>query len=124
MACLNNLGEAAYALRDNDEARRFFAEALTIAQETHTLPLVLKVLVNLAALFAREGETNYAARLFGLARQHPASEQATREKARRLQDEVASLPDLVAPDAAEQSLDSVVTEVLAQLTRGTIAPSL
>jgi predicted ATPase/DNA-binding SARP family transcriptional activator/Tfp pilus assembly protein PilF len=124
MACLNNLGEVAYTLRDNERARRFFAEALTIAQETGTMPLVLKVLVNSAALFAREGETQYAAGLLGLARQHPASEQATRERAQRLLDEVAALSSLAAPNTAEQSLDSAVTGVLARLARGKTAPFL
>jgi predicted ATPase/DNA-binding SARP family transcriptional activator/Tfp pilus assembly protein PilF len=115
MACLNNLGEVAYALQDDDGARQFFAEALSIAQQTRTLPLVLKVLVNLAALFASEGETDYAAQLLGLASQHPASEQATREKAQRLLDEAASLPDVAAPQSAERSLDSVVTQLLARI---------
>ncbi len=112
MACLNNLGEVAYALQDDDGARQCFTEALTIAQETSTLPLVLKVLVNLAALFAREGETVYAATLLGLARQHSASEQAIRDKADRLLDQM----DIAAPAEIQESLDTVVAELLARIS--------
>jgi len=112
MACLNNLGEVAYARQDNDGARTHFAEALTVARETHTLPLVLKVLVNLAALFAQEGEQGYAVSLLRLARQHPAGEQAIQRKAERLLDEIGS----AAPADVGESLDGVVADVLARIS--------
>jgi predicted ATPase len=111
MACLNNLGEVTFALKENDRARQYFAEALTIAQETQTLPMVLKVLVNLAALVAEEGDIDYAAGLLGLARQHPSSEQAIRQRAERLLGEM----DIVAPAEITKPLDAVVAELLAQL---------
>jgi predicted ATPase/Tfp pilus assembly protein PilF len=125
MACLNNLGEVAYALQEDDTAKQYFAEALTIAHQTHTLPLVLKVLVNLAALFAQEGKTEHAAKLLELGRQHPASEQVTREKAERLLDQIVSLPAPAPPGMAKRSLDSVVTDVLVLLARSSdaLAPS-
>lgn len=111
MACLNNLGEIAHTLRDDDEAWRCFGEVLSIAQATQTRPLIFKILVNLSTLFVREGETDHAAELLALAQQHPASEQATREKAGRLMDEM----ELTPPDMTDRSLGEVVTEVLARI---------
>ena len=108
MACLNNLGETACALGDYQKATDRFAEALKIATETQTRAMLLKILVNLAVLFARRGQTERAAELLGLARHHPAGEQATQEKAERLLDEMGLVPpDHVPP------LDSIVAEILA-----------
>jgi predicted ATPase len=112
MACLNNLGEVAYALQDHGRARQCFAEALTIAKETHTLPLMLKDLVNLAPLFAQGGETDYAAALLARVRQHPASEQAVQQKAERFLDEM----DPAIPAEIEESLEAVVAALLARIS--------
>ena len=113
MACLNNLGEVAYVLRDIEAAKRHFAEALTIAMETQTLPLVLKVLVNIAPLLAQEEERGYTVKLLSLARRHPASEQAIQEKAQRLLDEMG----VTASGEVAESLDTVVAESLARISR-------
>jgi len=118
-ACLNSLGQVAQALHDNDVAKECFAEALTIAYETHTLPLGLKVLVNLADLFAQEGRTDYATDLLGLANQHDASEETTRNKARRLLDEMG-----LRPTGIDRSLEKVIVEVLGQVADGyPVSPS-
>ncbi len=112
MACLNNLGGTACALEDYQGARTCFAEAMKIATETQTLTLLLKVLVNLAILFAKEGQTDRAAELLGLVCQHPASEQVIQERAERLWDEMALVP----PDSVPRPLDVVVAEILAEIS--------
>ena len=112
MACLNNLGETACALEDYQGARAYLAEAMKVATETQTLTVLLKVLVNLAILFAKQGQRGQAATLLGLARHHPASEQATQEKAGRLLDEMGLVP----PDSVPRPLDVVVAEILAEIS--------
>jgi len=101
MACLNNLGETVCALDDYEGAKSYFSEAMKTASETQTLPMLLKTLVNLAVLFAGQGQTGRAVELLGLARQHPASEQATQEKAERLLHEMS----LVLPHDVPRPLD-------------------
>lgn len=118
MACLNNLGEIACALEDYESARTYFVEATELAKETRTLTVLSKVLVNLAVLLAKQGQTSRAAAILRLASRHPASEQATQEKAERLGDEMGiTLPD-TDPDGFEQSasLDVVVAEILAEIS--------
>jgi DNA-binding SARP family transcriptional activator/predicted ATPase len=114
MACLNGLGEIACALENCRQAKTYFAEALTIAVETQALTVALKILVNLALLFATQGQTSRAAALAEQARRHPACEQEVQEKAERLLDEIGPAP----PTSISKSLDQVVTETLA-----TISPS-
>ena len=72
----------------------------------------MKALVNLAVLFAKQGQTDRAVELLGLARQHPASEQAIRERAERLLDEMGLVP----PDSVSRPLDVVIAEVLAEIS--------
>ena len=112
ITCLNNLGESTCALEDYEEANVHFAEALKVAAEARASPMLIKVLVNLAVLFARQGQRDRAAALLGLARQHPASEQAIQEKAGRLLDEMGLVP----PDSVPGSLDVVVAEILAEIS--------
>jgi predicted ATPase/Tfp pilus assembly protein PilF len=112
ITCLNNLGEITCALEDYEEANVHFAEALKVATEARALPMLIKVLVNLAVLFAKQGQRDRAAALLGLARQHPASEQAIQEKAERLLDEMGLVP----PDSVPGSLDVVVAEILADIS--------
>ncbi len=109
MACLNNLGEAEYSGGDHEEAQRHFTEALTIARDTQTLPMVLKILLNLAVVFDGMGRRSQAAELLALVSAHEASEQAVQMRARRLLDEM----DPVFPDITHRPLEMVVAEVLA-----------
>jgi len=112
MVCLNNLGEIACRLRAYEEATAHFAEALKIAHATQTLPMALKVLVNVAALFAQQGHAKRAAVLLDVARRHPAGEQMTQTQAAQLLEEL----NLSAPENPPDSLDTLVEEVLAELT--------
>ena len=65
-----------------------------------------------ARSFVKQGQKYWGAALLGLARQHPASEQAIQEKAGRLLDEM----ELVPPDSVSQSLDVVVAKILADIS--------
>jgi predicted ATPase len=112
ITCLNNLGEITCALEDYEGANVHFAEALKVTTEARALPMLIKVLVNLAVLFAKQGQRDRAAALLGLARQHPASEQAIQERAERLLDEMGLIP----PDSAPSPLDVVVAEMLAEIS--------
>jgi len=112
MTCLNNLGEIACALEDYRGAMAYFAEVLKIVAEVRASPMLMKVLINLAILFAKQGRMGRAAALLGLARQHPASEQAVQERAERLLDGLGLIP----PDGTPGSLDALVAEILAELS--------
>ena len=112
MACLNNLGEIACATGNNERAKAYLAEALELAMETHTLAVLSKVLINVAVLFADEGETERAGALLSLIQRHPASEEATQEKAGRLLNEMGLAP----PGEDPKSLDVVAAETLTKIS--------
>jgi len=112
VACLNNLGETACALGDCVGAQAYLAEALEIATQTPVVAMQLKVLVNLAVLFARQGRRERAAALLGLGYHHPASHRETREKAERLLDEMG----ITLQDGSPRSSDMVVAEVLEEIS--------
>lgn len=114
--CLNNLGEIAVVNQHDWQARSYLAEALRLALETEMLIMVTKIMVNLAAYYARQGAPERAAALLGLIRHHPASEEDVRQKADRLWHELAlTLP---ASAATEDSppLEAVAMALLAELT--------
>jgi predicted ATPase/Tfp pilus assembly protein PilF len=116
MACLNNLGEIACTLENYRGAQTYFAEAIETAIQTQTLPIVLKALVNLAVLFAKQGQADRAAALAELARRHPACEQIDQEKAGRLFDEMGLTP----PAGAFRPLDQVTAEILAAISPNSV----
>lgn len=113
MVCLNNLGEIAIALNDWTSAQVHLAEALKITVQTHTLTILMRVLVNLAAFFAGQGRPDRAAELLGLVRRHPAGEQDIYKKAERLLAQMGLVP----PERT-RPLDSVVAELLADISGG------
>lgn len=108
LACLNNLGETACAVENYTAAQAHLAEALDIAAQIQVVAMQLKILVNLAVLFARQGQKERAATLLGLACRHPASHRETQEKAERLLDEL----NIPLPHRAPESLEAVIAEVL------------
>ena len=112
IACLNNLGQVACALEDYAAAKTYLAEALAITAEIQAIWELLKVLVTLSVLFGKQGQTDRAAALLGMARHHPASSTETQERAQRLLDEMG----LVAPAGDPDSLDSMVAEILAEIS--------
>jgi len=111
MACLNNLGETACAIEDYQAARAYLAEAMRVATETQSLTVLAEILVNVAILFAKQGQADQAAMLLKLASRHPASEQAVQKKAKRLMDEMGLTP----PEQLPASLDAAAAAALASL---------
>ncbi len=108
MTCLNNLGEIACAQNNCLDAQTHLTEALQIAQDTQTLTMATKILVNLAWLFAQQGSKPQAAVLLDLVRRHPASESDIRERAVRLLDGLGLAP----PSHTPGELDEVLKEIL------------
>lgn len=111
IVCLNNLGQTACALEDWEAARAYLAEGLRIATEIQELPVQFQILVNLAELLAKQGQAGRAARLLGLVRGHPVSDQWTQERAAQLAEEMG----LTLPLVDATALGSVVTEMLNEL---------
>jgi len=113
---LIRLGDLRLAQRNPLEALEHYRQALQIAMRRHDLPVMLDSLTGIAALRAQTGETARAAELLAFILNHPASEYATRSKARRLFDEVSvQLPpeSLAEADARAraETLEAVVASV-------------
>ncbi|MGC9393262.1 MAG: tetratricopeptide repeat protein [Anaerolineae bacterium] len=113
MTCLNNLGEIACTHNDCVEAQTHLTKALQIAQETQTLMMATKILMNLARLFAQQGLRNRAAVLLDLVRRHPASECDTQQKAEDLLEELG----LSVPCDSALSLEEVAAALLAEFQK-------
>jgi tetratricopeptide (TPR) repeat protein len=113
---LIRLGDLRLAQGNLPEALEHYRQALQIGMRRHDLPVVLDSLTGIAALRAQTGKTDGAAELLAFILNHPASEYATRSKARRLFDEVSvqlppeSLADAEARGQAE-TLEAVVASV-------------
>ncbi len=112
LACLNNLGEITCTLNDYTRARVYFAEGLKLAKQTQTVPVLLKILVNLAILLAKQGKGKQAAEILEIARQHPASEQSTQERAERLLHEM----ELASPGLAPGCIKAIVAKALKEIS--------
>jgi hypothetical protein len=99
---------------DYDQSRA--CRALQIASQRRDLPMRLDSLTGIAAIRAHVGEAARAAELLAFILNHPASEYATRSKARRLLDEVSaqlSLESLAEAEARGRAstLEIVVASV-------------
>jgi predicted ATPase/DNA-binding SARP family transcriptional activator/uncharacterized protein HemY len=112
LVCLNNLGETACTMEDFDTANTYLVEALRLASENQTMIVLTKVLVNLAALFAEQGQVDRSATLLAVARQQPGCEQDTKDKAKQMLSELEVAP----PEPPLPSLEAIVIEVLAELS--------
>ena len=111
--CLYNLGETAALVGDLAGGRKHLAEALALCAQTGDTALLLKVLINVAALYVREGRRAPAAELAAAVAGHSASEQDIRERANALAGELAAAP--VAP----RPLGALVEATLADLRQDT-----
>jgi tetratricopeptide (TPR) repeat protein len=111
---LNQLGQSCCVLGDYEASRKYLAEALQLAHQSGLTPIVLDILVNLAelgmqtkALQQAEKERQIEALdLLALVINHPAGEQATKDRARRL------LGDKVATLENGHTLDDTVAVLL------------
>jgi predicted ATPase/transcriptional regulator with XRE-family HTH domain len=81
---LNTMGEARASASDISDARKTFLNAIHLAVEAHTLPLVFDALVGLAYLHVQAGEHAQALELSICALNHPASTYEAKDRAKRL----------------------------------------
>jgi len=86
------------------------ARARNIIRKKEPMPPGQECL-DLVKQLKQEKAFGYARKLLGLARDHPASEQATQEQAQRLLNEMGLEP----PQSDPRPLESVVAEILAEL---------
>ena len=119
---LRGLGEVSSAEGEFEQARQLFREALELemAWQVVYIPLILEILVAVAELAARMGETQKAAEWLAYVAGQAGITAQTRDKANRLLDELVSqlLPQAMA--AARQrysggTLDEIVQAILQEL---------
>jgi tetratricopeptide (TPR) repeat protein len=115
MSCLTNLGRAACAIDDLAAARAYLAEALGIAHEAQTAVVQTEILTCLGSFFAKCGQRARAAELLALTSQHSASEQDVKQQALQLSEAL----ELILPESPPASLDSVVADILEELSSET-----
>lgn len=90
-ANLNGLAAVATAQEQYTEATHHLHQALTIAQQSAAIPLLLDILLQWATLVWRQGQIEQAVHLLHTVQQHPATKHATRANADRLLAEIAAL---------------------------------
>jgi predicted ATPase/DNA-binding XRE family transcriptional regulator len=112
-----------FAQGDDAEAARGWRAALRMAGETSGTFIALEALVGLAMLQAKQGDIGQASALLLMVLHHPASMQATKQRAERLQRELAAQLTSQQVEAVQayvqtKSFEAVVDEILkqAQLT--------
>jgi hypothetical protein len=110
---LNHLGDTCLAQGAHAEARQHFQAALQMAHDTQAIPIVLDALARLADLLAHDGERELAFDAAAQIMDHPASTAEVRRRARRLQADLACLPQFV--DAAHARHEHRSVEALAEL---------
>ena len=81
---LIGLGYTTCVLGEPEQSRQLFCQALELAMRAGRILEALDALVGLATLRAEEGEPEGAVELLSLASHHPATTQATRDRAREL----------------------------------------
>jgi hypothetical protein len=111
------LGWAALGSGDHQAAETYFYRVVQPASEAQWVPVVLEAVAGLAHLLATTGEPERAVELLALVLVHTASEQECKDRAARLQAELAAeLPPEVVEAAQERGrardLDATVGELL------------
>ena len=102
-ALLDNLGDVAYALDDDPQAEKDFGESLKLTLEIGAIPSALLALAGIAKLRARAGHSAQALELLGLALNHAACDDETRQRAEPLLTELrAALPPATVEAALER----------------------
>lgn len=80
---LETLGSVAEALGRIHESRAWFLEGLQISLDISAIPLALHILTGLSLLLSEEKRWALAVEMLTFIRQHPATDQETREKINR-----------------------------------------
>ena len=110
-------GRSLFALGNDIEAERSWRESLRIAAEIRGVPVALEVLVGIASLRAKRGETQSAFELLLIVLNHPACDQETKNRVDHLCTELEA--QLASPEietiqahVAEKTFEAVVEELL------------
>ncbi len=77
-------GMAALAQNQIKRARQHLQQALEVAVETEITPLLLSVLVGVGTFLVQCGEAHWGLATWAFVRDHPATDQRSRDKVRRL----------------------------------------
>ncbi|HSL47318.1 MAG TPA: tetratricopeptide repeat protein [Anaerolineales bacterium] len=114
---LNHMGAALLKAGDNAGARRHFLDALSIAREMQTLPVLLDALLGEAEVQALDGAAESALEIVMAVRQNSSSALATRTRAEQLRSTLGSqLPmqrvKSIKAKIAQKTMDSLVVEIL------------
>ena len=114
---LTHLGSALLKAGDKVAARKSFLDALSIAREMQTLPVLLDALVGEAEIRALNGVIESAVEILMAVRQNPSSSLATKTRAEQLHSEFTSrLPITqvqgIKAKALGKPIESVVSEIL------------
>jgi len=116
---LAEMGRSIFALGNDAEAGRVWGESLRLAIETRGTFIALEALVGLASLQAKQGDREQALELLLIVLNHPASYQASKDRATRLRTELeAQLPrpqvEVAQARAQARTFEAVVDEALKQ----------
>jgi tetratricopeptide (TPR) repeat protein len=114
---LNHLGSAFLEAGDRVGARRHFLDALSIAREMQTLPVLLDALLGEAEVQALDGVTESALEIAMAVSQNSSSALATKTRAEQLRSTLGSqLPgqrvNAIKTKIAQKPIDSLVVEIL------------
>ncbi|MAT44390.1 MAG: hypothetical protein CL609_18815 [Anaerolineaceae bacterium] len=106
IVCLNSLGEITCGLNEFKASREYLIEALKRAIEINGLDLVARVMINLGRVYQLTGQTDFAIRFMEAGLYHSATEQDSREKAKRWLEEMQVKLDTMINDALMEELIS------------------
>jgi tetratricopeptide (TPR) repeat protein len=118
---LNNMGKVTVALGDESAARHYYCDAIRMAMETHTIPIVLEAMVGIAGVLAVQNgiAAEQALEVLTQILHHSAASQETKDHAERLRAELESQLTPLQIEATEarahaKSLESLAQEILAE----------
>ncbi|MEM7737944.1 MAG: tetratricopeptide repeat protein [Deinococcota bacterium] len=111
---LHNLGKLNLALRKLPEAQPYLQEAVFIAWQSQALKFLLPPLLDMATLYAEQGEHTLSMELLNVVNVHPAANTPTKEDAqlRLKQISEAESPQQVDVELADDVLGKLVQKVL------------
>jgi tetratricopeptide (TPR) repeat protein len=115
--CLAQRGRSLFALGNDEEADQAWRKSLRIATDIRGVPVMLDALVGMASLQAKIGETQSAFELLLIVLNHPACDQETKNRAKKLRAELAAQltpiqMDAIQARAMEKTLEEVVGDLL------------
>jgi len=111
------MGSALLKAGDQEAARKYFFEAISIAREMQTLPVLLDALVGEAEIQARQGEVESALEIVTAVSQNHSSSLATKTRAEQLRSDLISrIPThrvkTITAKIGQETVDSLVRGIL------------